>query len=228
MKTETLIDFWRSIFDVVKERQEHGLPVRYDDVICEDLCLRNRRFNSIPDLVGVEVTDELVYEFLRRSLIPKAKRIDEDLRSITLPGEEWKTIPGYSRYKASTLGRVWTSWSGKLLKPQMCGQRYPTVCVYTDDGKVRRAAVHRLVALTFIPNPEGHSTVDHINEDRMDARVCILRWMSEKDNREAYMANHGYWYKAKGSKDGGGGPSNLKLDIAQDHAPSLARTKSDF
>ena len=167
MDANALIDFWRSIFVAVKDRQEHGIPVRYDDVICEDLCLRNRRFNSIPDLVGVDVTDELVCEFLRRSLVPKAQRFDEDLRSITLPGEEWKTIPGYSRYKASTLGRIWTSWSGKLLKPQMNGQRYPTVCVYNDDRKVRRASVHRLVAITFLPNPEGYSTVDHINEDHM-------------------------------------------------------------
>ena len=54
--------------------------------------------------------------------------------------------------------------------------------------------MHRLVAMTFIPNPEGYGTVDHINEDHMDARVCNLRWLSEKANREAYMKNHGYCY----------------------------------
>ncbi len=194
METNALIDFWRSIFAVVKERQEQGLPVRYKDVICDDLGLQNGRFKSIPDLAGVDVTDDLVYEFLRQSMASKSERFEEDLRSITLPGEEWKTIPGYSRYKASTLGRIWTSWNGKLLKPQMCGKRYPTVCLYTDEGKTRRVYVHRLVAQTFIPNPEGYETVDHINEDRTDARACNLRWVSMTDNREAYMRNHGYWY----------------------------------
>lgn len=194
MEANTLIVFWRCIFTAVKERQEQGLPVKYADVIGEDFGLRNGRYNSIPDLTGVEIDDDLVYEFLRQSMVPKDERFEADLKNITMPGEEWRTIPGYSRYKASTLGRIWTSWSGKLLKPQLCGYRYPTVLVYTDDGRKRKATVHRLVAQTFIPNPEGHSTVDHINEDRMDARVCNLRWMSEKDNREMYMKNHGYWY----------------------------------
>ena len=88
--------------------------------------------------------------------------------------------------------------------------------------------MHRLVAITFLPNPEGYSTVDHINEDHMNARVCNLRWMSEKENRETYMANHGYWYNPKTRKEETGGPSNRKSHVPEDHAPSLARTKSDF
>lgn len=194
MDANTLIGFWRSIFAVVKERQEQGLSTAYKDVIFCDLGLVNIRFNSIPDLVGVDVDDELVYEFLRRSMVPKDVRFEADLQSVTMPGEEWKTIPGYSRYKVSTEGRVWSTYHGKIMRQQMCSTRYPAVGLRTDDGKYRRAYVHRLVAQAFLPNPNGYDTVDHINEDHMDARVCNLRWMSEKGNREAYMKNHGYWY----------------------------------
>ena len=198
METNALIDFWRSIFAMVKERQEQGIDVTYKDVICGDLGLQNRRFNSIPDLVGVDVTDDLVYEFLRQSMVPKDVRYEDDLAQATLPGERWEFIPGYSRYKVSTKGRVWSSWNGKILRPQLRGKRYPAVLIYDDEGKVKRRYVHRLVAEVFIPNPNGYDSVDHIDEDHLNNNVENLQWMSVMQNVEKYMANHGYWYKQGG------------------------------
>ena len=198
METNALIDFWRSIFAIVKERQEQGLPVRYKDVVCDELGLQNRRFNSIPDLTGVDVTDDLVFEFLRQSMVPKEQRLEEDLVQATMPGERWEIIPGYSRYKVSTKGRVWSSWGGKILKPQLNGKRYPAVLLFDDEGKPKRRCVHRLVAEVFIPNPNGYSSVDHIDEDHFNNNVENLQWMTAEQNLEKYMMNHGYWYKKGG------------------------------
>lgn len=55
---------------------------------------------------------------------------------------------------------------------------YRQTCV---DGKVHY--IHRLVAETFIPNPENLPEVDHINRIKTDNRVDNLRWSSVKDNR---------------------------------------------
>ena len=42
--------------------------------------------------------------------------------------------------------------------------------------------VHRLVAVTFIPNPFGYDTVDHIDGNKDNNRVDNLRWVSRGVN----------------------------------------------
>lgn len=44
--------------------------------------------------------------------------------------------------------------------------------------------VHRLIAESFLPNPENKRTVDHINRIRDDNRVQNLRWATQKEQME--------------------------------------------
>lgn len=49
------------------------------------------------------------------------------------------------------------------------------------DGKTRK--IHRMIAETFIPNPDNKPTVDHIDRDRQNNDVSNLRWATDTEQK---------------------------------------------
>lgn len=96
--------------------------------------------------------------------------------------EIWADIPGYNgTYQVSTMGRV---RGRKILKFDRTKDGY-LLAQLCKDGKVKKHRVNRLVALAFIPNPDGLPQVNHKNENKTDNRVENLEWVSAKQNINA-------------------------------------------
>ncbi len=103
----------------------------------------------------------------------------------------WFTIPGHcspggATYKINRLGSVVTS-VGRLLTPRTAAG-YPAVNVY-KDGLIYPRTIHRLLALTFIPNPKNLPEVDHRDRNKLNNDLDNLRWVSHSQN----MLNRSSW-----------------------------------
>ena len=97
--------------------------------------------------------------------------------------EVFLSVPGYvGLYEVSDKGNVKSLRSGKLLKQSSNRDGYKMVSL-TKDGKSRGFSVHRLVALTFIPNPDGLPEVNHKDESHDNNVLENLEWISKKGNR---------------------------------------------
>ena len=116
-------------------------------------------------------------------IVLKDRRKKHDTSS--LDGEIWKDIPKYEGlYKISSLGRIISSYSRRILSPIISGHKGKDYYAITlvKNGIKKRFHIHKLVALSFIPNPDRLPCIDHINTDRYDNRVENLKWCSFSQN----------------------------------------------
>jgi len=110
-----------------------------------------------------------------------------------LDGEIWKHIPGFrDYYMISNLGRIKSNYriseAGKIVQERI---RYtkPGFFGYLSislifEGKTKTCSVHRLVATSFIPNPENLKEINHKNGIKTDNRVDNLEWCTRSHNMQ--------------------------------------------
>jgi len=94
----------------------------------------------------------------------------------------WKHIDGFGdRYKIYSDGRVYSEYKHGFLVQYPNEKGYLRVALHLD-GRQRQFRVSRLVALAFLPNPNGYSTVNHRDGDKTNNDVSNLEWLSNRDN----------------------------------------------
>ena len=109
--------------------------------------------------------------------------------------EIWRPVVGYEElYEVSSYGRVrsldryvrtcyekYRLHKGKVLIPTKNRYGYLSV-VLSCNGKHKTITIHRLVSLTFIPNPDDLPIINHKDEDKTNNRVENLEWCDHKYN----------------------------------------------
>lgn len=116
--------------------------------------------------------------------------------------EVWGQYPDYDFIEASNLGRIRTKdrvvkgrngskrlYKGHVLKQWLDHNGYLFVN-FRVNGKKVNLKVHRVVAITFISNPDNLPQVNRIDCDRTNNRVDNLEWCTPQYN-SAYCVKMG-------------------------------------
>lgn len=105
--------------------------------------------------------------------------------------EIWKDIVSYDGYQVSSLGNVKSFKrypEGKILAPQVSHKGYLLVALF-KDGKHKTLSVARLVAQSFVPNPDGLPQVNHIDGNKLNNCVENLEWVTNAENMQHAVAS---------------------------------------
>ena len=95
---------------------------------------------------------------------------------------KWYPMDNAPNYEINKNGQVRHKIKGNILKPTLAKDGYLYYTIGNYNGKVRRYAVHILVARQFLPNPDNKSVVNHIDENRQNCKLENLEWVSHKEN----------------------------------------------
>lgn len=93
--------------------------------------------------------------------------------------------PRFRKYIISDNGQIWSRSKKVYIKPALNGDGYPTVNVITSlakDGYRQSFAVHRIIALLFVPNPHGYKEVNHIDGNKQNNHYSNLEWCDRSYN----------------------------------------------
>lgn len=92
--------------------------------------------------------------------------------------EEALRVEGNANYSITSDGQVYSWITRKWLKLGATNQGYMRVML-SKEGINKRYLVHRLVAESYIPNPDSKPCVNHIDNDPTNNNFENLEWVTQ-------------------------------------------------
>lgn len=119
-----------------------------------------------------------------------------------------KTIPGYDNYTIDEKGNIFNK-DKALLKPWN-NRGYRQVSLY-KNGIRKSQNVHRLMALTYLPDYYEKPQVNHINGNKVDNRLENLEMCTHIEN-SVHAKESGLLRPARGEKAGSSKLTQKQVD----------------
>ena len=110
--------------------------------------------------------------------------------------EEWKPVPGFQGYEASTEGRIRSvtrrvpvyhgerTVVGQIIKPKVKRDGYLSAFMTDDSGKVRCWTVHKIIMLTFVGERPKGMQILHLDDNRHNCALRNLRYGTAQENHD--------------------------------------------
>lgn len=92
-----------------------------------------------------------------------------------------KIITDYPNYTITIEGVVTNTISGLVRTPWLGKVGYLYVDLY-HKGVSKKIALHRLLAIHFIINPDSKRTVNHLDGNKQNNKISNLAWATDSEN----------------------------------------------
>ncbi len=90
-------------------------------------------------------------------------------------------IKNYPNYNITKDGKVINNKTNKELKPRIDKYGYYKVAL-SFNGIAKENRIHRLLALSYLPNPENKCDVNHIDGNKSNNDLSNLEWATRSEN----------------------------------------------
>ena len=161
------------------ETEENCLVLHKDGDPTNNM-LENLKWGSYKE----NANDELMHQRCKTQR-EKSKQYRQEQQFLIIEDEIWQDIPNYeNEYQISNYGRVRSLKNNKFhIKTPILGrtQDYYSIGL-THNGIKKQYSIDRLVAETFIPNPNNYPEVNHKDENPKNNHIDNLEWVTHSQN----------------------------------------------
>lgn len=108
------------------------------------------------------------------------------MSEVTVDSKVFKIIKDYPNYAISRCGAVINIRNENVMQHLLRGASTTTDYYYvgiSNDVRVKKYLVHRLIAEYWIPNPDNKSSVNHKDGNKHNNHISNLEWVTRSENQ---------------------------------------------